>query len=268
MNQESGNNKKINIFLIRGLTRESGHWGEFIPLIQENLPNAKIHLLDLPGAGVYAKNRASSRVHKMVDFIRKDVIESIENDAYNIICATSLAGIIAIEWTMRYPKDFKGLIMVSSSVGGICNSNERAHRSLRWDMFRILFTRNIELRERLVLKVNCNKPEIVEKLHGEWVKIQKLRPMTRLNIFRQTLAGIRYRTRGRKPDVPILIIGSKSDRLVSKNCIDKMNRYFGGDLIWHETSGHGIPLDEPKWLSERIASWCSDQYSKYVEEDE
>ena len=44
-------------------------------------------------------------------------------------------------------------------------------------------------------------------------------------------------------------------RLVS-NQIDKIHIAFGGTLLWHPTSGHGLPIDDPKWLSEQVGNWC------------
>ena len=255
--------KKLNIYLIRGLTRESGHWGDFVNLLESQLPEAKIHLMDLPGAGVYHKTNAPSSFKKMVDFMRKDMIDTINPEEHNIVFATSLAGMLATEWTINYKNGFDGLIMVNSSFKGICSTNERANKSVRGDMLRILLTNNIKRRERLIIKVNSNKSEMVDKLLDAWVLIQKKRKMSRMNILRQTLAGMRYELKGKKPEIPILIIGSKGDRMVSPSCIEKIHNHFGGDLIWHPTSGHGLPLDEPEWLSKTVSNWCTESFKKY-----
>lgn len=255
--------KKLNIYLIRGLTRESGHWGDFVNLLESQLPEVKIHLMDLPGAGVYHKTNAPCSFKKMVDFMRKDMIDTINPEEHNIVFATSLSGMLATEWTINYKNDFDGLIMVNSSFKGICSTNERANKSVRGDMLRILLTNNIKKRERLIIKVNSNKSEMVDKLLDAWVLIQKKRKMSRMNILRQTLAGMRYELKGEKPEIPILIIGSKGDRMVSPSCIEKIHNHFGGDLIWHPTSGHGLPLDEPEWLSKTVSNWYTESFKKY-----
>lgn len=257
----------INIYLIRGLTRESGHWGEFLEFLSSAIPEANVHLIDLPGAGVYVRDKASASAIKMVRFMRERTLPILEvnKSSYNIVCATSLAGMLATEWVLNYKNDFQGLIMINSSFKGICSSKERAGRPVRGDMFRILFTRDIEKRERLIVRVNSNKPENYDAFVMAWTEIQRKRKMSRMNILRQTLAGIRYGVDGRKPEVPLLIIGSKGDRMVAPSCIEKMHEYFGGKLVWHPTSGHGLPLDEPKWLSEQISDWCRDQFGKVEE---
>jgi len=79
--------------------------------------------------------------------------------------------------------------------------------------------------------------------------------MRRRNILRQTIAGLRYEFTGELPNVPLLILGSKKDRLVSPTCIEKVHKRFGGQLNWHPTSGHGIPIDDPMWIINSIRKW-------------
>ena len=43
--------------LLRGLTREAGHWGALPRALEEALPGVRLHLLDLPGAGAHHRLR-------------------------------------------------------------------------------------------------------------------------------------------------------------------------------------------------------------------
>jgi len=255
--------KQIHIFLLRGLTRESAHWGSFTDSLQSGLPNAQIHLMDLPGAGRHIHQNASIRAAKMVDFMRDEVLNELnQKNRINIICATSLAGMLACDWTIRYKKDFHGLIIISASFKNICSSRERVSWAVKWEMVRILFTRNIWKRENLIIKVNSNRPQLIEPLTDDWTAIQKERKMTRLNIFKQSISGLLIGLKDEKPDLPILIIGSEGDRMVCPECIKKSHDFLGGTLIFHADSGHGIPIDEPIWLSRQISDWTKIQYSK------
>jgi pimeloyl-ACP methyl ester carboxylesterase len=253
--------KKVHIYLLRGLTRESGHWGAFTGFLKTHLPEVEIHLLDLPGSGKYVHEKASVRISKMVDFMRRDFLEDPVGGE-RIICASSLGGMVACDWVLRYPLDFHGLVMINASFKKICRPGERAQPAVRWDMLRILFSRKLEQREALIVKVNSNKPESHAALITEWTEIQKRRTMSRLNIFKQTIAGMRYGVKGKKPGVPLLIFGSKGDRLVCPSCIEKIHQVFGGTLIWHPDSGHGLPLDEPDWLATEIAGWINTRFRK------
>ncbi|MBI3133097.1 MAG: alpha/beta hydrolase [Bacteroidetes bacterium] len=247
-------NQVIHIYLLRGLTRESGHWGSFIELFQQQMPDAVIHLLDLPGSGKYVHEKASVSIARMVDFMRHDFLKE-QGEGERIICATSLGGMVASEWVMRHKSDFQGLIIINSSFKKICTTAERVKAGVRRDMVRILFTGNLHKREALIVNVNSNRPEIHAAITAEWVEIQKKRTMSRRNILAQTLAGMLYGVKQRKPEVPLLIFGSKGDRMVCTRCIEKTHAAFGGTLIWHPDSGHALPLDEPQWLGEQIANW-------------
>jgi pimeloyl-ACP methyl ester carboxylesterase len=256
-------NNRLNIYLLRGLTRESGHWGSFIRLLQEDIPGVKVHLLDLPGSGKYVAESASTDIRKMVDFMRKDTIGQLPgNNGPNIICATSLGGMVASDWVIRYNTDFQGLVIINSSFKYICRSSERAMKGVRWDMLKILFAFSVRKREALIIKINSNKPEGYDILTDEWVKIQEKRKMSRMNILRQTIAGVTYGIKNEKPGIPLLIIGSRGDRMVCTECIKKIHAAFGGTLIWHPDAGHGLPIDDPRWLSLRIADWCMAQYNE------
>ncbi|MDO9234405.1 MAG: alpha/beta hydrolase, partial [Aquabacterium sp.] len=57
------------IFL-RGLTRESRHWGHFIEQFQHALPGCQLIALDLPGNGQLNQERSPVRVQDMVTHCR------------------------------------------------------------------------------------------------------------------------------------------------------------------------------------------------------
>lgn len=250
-------NDSVNVFLLMGLTRESANWGPtFVASIKSKLPNARIYFLDLPGAGKYTHVKAGS-VHEMVDFMRGEVKDILnKKDRKNIICATSLAGMVATEWTISYKDDFQGLIVINSSFKGICKGNERASLKVKLKMLTVMFAKSNKKREAIIVTINSNKPENYDSVSTAWANIKDLRPMTKANMFRQTMAGMKYEPVG-KPELPLLIIGSKADRMVCPTCIEKTHEAFGGTLIWSETSGHGLPVDEPEWLSSQISTWTN-----------
>ena len=251
----------MNIFLLRGLTRESGHWGaEFTRNLLAEFPNAKLSFLDLPGSGIYNNEKAALSVNKIMEFMREREIENINKmEGQNIIMATSLGGMVAVEWIDKHPQDFQGLVMISSSFKGICRMDERAKKDVRKEMVAVMFESDMQTREELLLRINSNDTLNFCANLDEWIDVQDRRPMTKANILRQTIAGMRYSAPEMKPDLPILIIGSKGDRLVSETCISKVHNEFGGSLVWHETSGHGVPIDAPEWLVSTVKIWVDGQ---------
>src|SRR3972149_3003423 len=92
----------VNIFLLMGLTRQSALWSPvFLENLKKNIPNARIFFLDLPGSGKYVNDKACLSVKGMIDFMRPEVLETMKaNKGKNIICATSLGGMVACEWSI------------------------------------------------------------------------------------------------------------------------------------------------------------------------
>ena len=56
--------------LLRGLARESKHWGAFIPKLQAMFPDAKITLLDLPGTGCLYQETSPNTIAQITHQVR------------------------------------------------------------------------------------------------------------------------------------------------------------------------------------------------------
>lgn len=253
----------LNIFLLRGLTRESGHWGpSFTANIKAEFPNATITMLDLPGSGEYYNVKAGLTINKIMEFMREKQLENIEaRKGRNVIMVTSLGGMVAVEWIEKHPEDFQGLVMISSSFKGICTMDERANPAVRGEMIKVLFEKDLRKREMILLNINSNDTANFEVTLEEWIDIQKVRPMSKANIIRQTIAGMRHKLTTTDLNIPVLVIGSKGDRLVSPSCISKVSDAFNATLVWNDTAGHGIPVDAPEWLVSTFKTWMDTETS-------
>ena len=71
MNSEIGQ----NWLLLRGLARESAHWGDFIPLLQTTFPDANVTLLDLPGTGRFYKEVSPSNIKTISETVRRQALD-------------------------------------------------------------------------------------------------------------------------------------------------------------------------------------------------
>ena len=56
--------------LLRGLTRESGHCGGFLPLFQQTCPDDAVVPLDLPGSGAFHDQASPWTVQAVVQHCR------------------------------------------------------------------------------------------------------------------------------------------------------------------------------------------------------
>lgn len=244
--------KEINIYLLRGLSRESEHWGDFGVFLNANFPKSSIHYIDMPGAGIYHQSKSPTNIPSIVETLRSKELVQTTN---NLLIASSLGGMVALEWISKYPNDFQFATTICSSYKGICNPLERFNLKFTFPVLTFLLSSNVRRREKIILRINSNHEAIRQDLIEKWVDIQHKRKLTKLNFMRQVLAGLRYAPVNPSISIPLLIIGSKKDELVKPNCIVKTHEQFGGTLKWHETAGHCVPIDEPKWLSDTIYEW-------------
>ncbi|MCB9246670.1 MAG: alpha/beta hydrolase [Flavobacteriales bacterium] len=259
--------EKYHFFLLRGLTRESGHWGT---AFEENLRNrfsgAKISYLDLPGSGIYHQEKAPVSVQEMMEFMRERMPDGDSGRVYKrVLVATSLGGMVATEWVKGHPEDFDMVCLIAPSLRGVCSLDERVKPGIRREMFKVILTDNVERKESIILRINSNDSDRFEANLRDWVSIQKERPMSTANTLKQTIAGMRYALNGDLPaDVPLLILASKADRLLSTECVEKVHDRLGGALYWHESAGHGLPIDDPQWISDQLENWIREQQSPLV----
>ena len=64
-----------NWILLRGLARESAHWGAFVPLLQSTFPDAHVTLLDLPGTGRFHQETSPRSIKAITDRVRQHAFD-------------------------------------------------------------------------------------------------------------------------------------------------------------------------------------------------
>ena len=177
----AANQERVTFFLLRGIGRESGHWGNtFTNYVKNQIPSAQFVLMDLPGAGRYYNKPALSTIEKMADFLRTEHLTLMDSlEGKKVIVATSLAGNVALEWVMQYPGDFQGAILLSTSLKRICKGKERVQPEAKKQFVNIFLTDDIKEREKEFLSINSNLNVGNDSLLNAWENIQKLRPVAK-----------------------------------------------------------------------------------------
>ncbi|MGR8942117.1 MAG: alpha/beta fold hydrolase [Gammaproteobacteria bacterium] len=244
-----------NLILLRGLTREAAHWGDFVPRLRASFPNAKLTLLDLPGAGPYFREASPNTIKGILVKIRA---QAIEQDALNepaTLIAVSLGGMIAWEWMLAYPEEIAGAVLINISLGGLSPWYQR----LRWQCCGILIAaaarRKIETREAALLKLLSNCDENDRHTVREWIAIQTARPVSAKNAYRQLIAAATYQPGDSKPEPPILLLNSLGDKLVAPHCSEAINQKWNLELRTHPWGGHDLTLDDGEWVTRKLAEW-------------
>jgi len=252
MNEQLGK----NWILLRGLARESAHWGAFAPLLQGAFPDTNITTLDLPGTGRFYQEDSPNTIKAITDKVRNHALEQGLLGQPAIILALSLGAMVAWEWMKSYPEDIGGATLISTSFADLSPFYQR----LRWQSYgRILalgMQKDIRKRERAILQLVNNSRELDEQLAQEWVTIYKERPISPKNTFRQTLAAATYQS-GNKPRQPVLLLNAKGDNLVAPACSEAIHKKWQLELRTHPWAGHDLTADDGGWVIVQLQDWIS-----------
>ena len=244
------------IFL-RGLSRSSLHWGEFVVQFQSVLPQDAVLTLDLPGNGVLHREQSPVCVHDMVEHCRLQLHAQGVAPPYSLL-AMSLGGMVAVDWAARYPQEVAGAVLINTSLRPFNPFFERlrVHNYplfLRLAIFRI---RDAQW-ERSILKITSRKG--LESVIPQWLALRRRYPVSKLNVLRQLWAAARFRPPTTKPVAPILVLGSEGDELVSVKCSLALAAQWKCSLQVHPTAGHDLPLDDGPWVAQKVAQWICRQ---------
>ncbi|MGZ5054059.1 MAG: alpha/beta fold hydrolase [Methylobacter sp.] len=285
-----------NWILLRGLARESGHWGDFIPVLQSAFPEARITLLDLPGTGCFFQEKSPSSIKAIADSVRRHAFDQGLLQQPATILALSLGAMVAWEWMRRYPEDICGAVLMNTSFADVNPFYQR----LRWQSYRdfiaLAMTRNLHKRESGILQLTSNRRNISmdgvyatdqsgtgvaidrdgvyaasqsgtgaahrKQITHAWERIQTERPISLKNSLRQMLAAARYRPDDTKPRQPILLLNGLGDRLVAPSCSESIHKKWQLELRRHLWAGHDLTLDDGAWVVLQLKDWIAAEASR------
>jgi pimeloyl-[acyl-carrier protein] methyl ester esterase len=251
--------KPTRIFLLIGLTKESAHWDDvFVASLKEKFNTEDVVAIDLPGAGKYLDQKSPLSMEGVVKETRLNYQEYLKGDTHNIMVSISLGGMVATEWMKFYPTDFEKFVIVNSSFKGFSKIYKRVQPWAMQKFFKVFLAGTEEEREHHVIDLCSNNADVYDHTKKKWVKLAKERPMAKINMVRQLIAGARY-SPDHKPEIPTLIIAAKHDKLAHYTCSENLHKKWGGDfhLIDDEKVGHGVHIDAPKQLASIIYEWAS-----------
>ena len=250
--------------LLRGLSREAAHWGNFIAQMQTSLPNTHITTLDLPGAGRYHANASPCTIPEICASVRNQALKDGLLEKPVSILALSLGGMVAWEWLLSYPQDIQRAVLVNTSFANLSPFYQR----LRWQSYgrfaHLLLQNNVYHRELAILRLVCNQRACDADRAAEWLQIQTERPVSLKNSLRQIYAAANYKPSSNKPSQPVLLINSRGDRLVAPACSEAIQKKWGMAFYTHPWAGHDLSLDDGVWLADRLKHWSEGQSSEFI----
>jgi pimeloyl-ACP methyl ester carboxylesterase len=247
--------------LLRGLTRESGHWGQFPALLQAQLGgNARVLTPDLPGNGALHAQTSPSSVHDMAQACRATLQAQGLAPPYHLL-AMSLGGMVAVEWARRWPQEVAGAVLINTSLRGISPLHWRLRpANWPWLLWLALWWHCPQRCEAAVLRLTTRLqgPQPNELL-CHWQALRTQHPVTAANALRQLWAAARYRAPESRPEVPLLILTSTRDGLVDPRCSQRLAQRWAASLAVHPAAGHDLPLDDGDWVATQLGAWWQAQ---------
>lgn len=240
---------------LRGLTRESAHWGDFPARFASALPGARVHLIDLAGNGVRWHERSPGTVAAMVADARAQ-LHSLGLTGPVHLLALSLGGMVATEWLHSAPQDIASAVLVNTSMRPFSPLHHRLQPHNLPTLLRLVAGRpSPDAAERLIWRMTSARPGMDDAVLATWVAARRQRPVQAANALRQLLAAARFRAPARLPQRPVLLLTSRGDRLVHTSCSEALARAWGCALAQHPDAGHDLPLDDPDWVIAQARDW-------------
>lgn len=240
---------------LRGLVRQQKHWEQFPQLFAEAFPDARVHLLDLPGNGVLCDRPSPLSIREMMEAARKQLKSRGIEGAVNLM-AISLGGMVAIEWMHRHRQEIHSAVIINSSLRDVGTMFDRLQPANYPAILKqVLLDRKLHSRERLILDISSNLYPHKAQLAAKWAEYAHTHPTSSKNALRQLLAAARYRAPNRRPHDQVLLLNSAHDRLVNPLCTERLSQRWHWPMQTHPRAGHDLPLDDGRWIIRQIINW-------------
>ena len=241
--------------LLRGLTRESRHWGEFPQTLARQLPTARILAPDLPGNGRLHQLQSPSTVEAMAADCRARLLAQGERPPFHLL-AMSLGAMVAVAWANAQPDDIAACVLINTSLRPFSPWYRRLRPTNHAALLRVaLLARDDRERERTILRLTSARPGDHAAALDAWVHLRRARPVSRVNALRQLWAAARYRAPIQPPATPTLVLASERDTLVDAHCSVQLARHWQTEIALHPDAGHDLPLDDGAWVIDQVAQW-------------
>lgn len=241
------------VILLRGLGRDQKHWKPLLQELSALSPQTKIETPDLPGAGVLYQAESPLNISQYISSMEKQLCQS---DLPTLLVGLSLGGMIALEWSKRFPNKFSRLVLINSSsrLNPFYQRLNLLNASLHPKTVLGLTVRE---QETSIYKLTCNSRPVDEQVIDRWIGIQREHPVSLKNQIRQIAAGARFKLPPKETMPPVHVVYSRADRLVSPKCSQTLIEYFNATSDIHHWGGHDLSQDDPQWIAQIIKAQLS-----------
>ncbi len=241
------------LLLLRGLARHSGHWGSFLPQLQQ----LGFNLLtpDTPGNGIRYREKSPGNIEDYVDDLDDNLQAELQHIPKPVLVGISMGGMIATSWAQRHPEKFSGLIIINTSFGRFSPPWKRLRISALQQLWKAGKYGSNRARERAILEMISNDPLVRENQLNLFTEMAREFPLSPINFMAQLWASSQFKGPEVKPNLPILVVTSDGDRMVNPECSQMIAKKWNVKIESHPGAGHDLPLDAPEWLAITIKRW-------------
>ena len=238
---------------LRGLARESQHWGRFPAMFQQALPDSDVIALDLPGNGRLHPQRSPMHIQAMVEFCRAELAARQIKPPYRVL-AMSLGGMVSVAWAQTYPQEIAAQVLINTSMRPFSPFYQRLLPENYPTLIKLLFSgASAETWERTILETTSNQS--IEPVLPRWLALREAHPVSNANALRQLIAAARFSAHHQAPSAPTLVLASTQDRLVAVACSHHLAQQWRCPLQLHPTAGHDLTLDDGPWVAAQVGAW-------------
>ena len=243
--------------LLRGLMRETRHWGGFPDVLRAQPGAAEVATLDLPGNGRLHRRCSPSSAQQMVEYCRGDLAARGIAPPYYLL-GLSMGGMVAVAWASTYAQELYGCVLINSSLGRFDPFYRRLRPGAYPALLRLI-SGTPEQQERAILRLTSRRGEAQAGVLEAWLAYRRECPVSRRNALRQLFAAARYRAPTRRPAVPMLVLASAQDALVDPRCSRHLAARWNTPLAIHPDAGHDLPLDDATWVARQVRDWLASE---------
>jgi pimeloyl-ACP methyl ester carboxylesterase len=242
--------------LLRGLTRETRHWGNFEQSMRAHgllRDDKRAIFIDLPGNGDERESQAPLSVQAMTEFVRTRAIELGVTLPCRVL-AMSLGAMVATCWAQRFPDDIERLVLINTSMRPFARFHERL-RPAAWPMLMRIASAwtQAERCETLIHRMTCHRNDTCDEDIASWAAWRRAQGASAANALRQLVAAARFEARSTAPRCATLILASARDELVNPVCSSRIAVHWNAKHALHEWAGHDLPHDDADWTCRTIA---------------
>ena len=246
--------------LLRGLTREAGHWGPFLPLLRQHLPEGTPVLTpDLAGNGHRFAQTSATSVDAMAQDVRQQ-LQALERThgwapPYRVL-AMSLGAMVTVAWQDQWPHEVASAVLINTSLKPFNPFWQRLQPPQYLRVLRMLaHASNASLQETSVLAMTTRGGRSETETLASWLDLRARHPVQAHNALRQLWAAARYRAPARSPRTPTLLLHSLGDAMVAPACTETLAKAWGCPVRTHPWAGHDLPHDDGPWVVAEVLQW-------------